>query len=127
MGILWPCWISLATITSRKLSTALRSPVPSGIQTSRCSGDSGWSMKTSAKVSDELVSGFNIPSRYGCLGANLGPRPKKSVSEGLIQMLPQCSVPIHKMAKVGGFGETLDTGWGCKCMVTVFVIMDRVL
>lgn len=84
-------------------------------------------MKTSAKVSDELVSGFNTPSRYGCLGANQGPRLKKSVGKGLIQMSPLCSVPIRKMAKFEGFGETLDTGWGHKCMVTVFVIMDRVL
>lgn len=106
---------------------ALRSPVPSGTQTSRCSDDSGWNMKTSAKVSDELVSGLSIPCRYGCLGANHGPRLKKSVGEGLIQMLPRCSVPILKIAKMGVFGETLDTGWGHKCVVTVFVIMDRVL
>jgi len=106
---------------------ALRSPVPSGTQTSRCSGDSGWNMRTSAKVSDELFSRFYTLSRYGCLGANHGTKLKECVGEGLIQMLPQCSVPILKIAKVGVFGETLDTGWGQKCMVTVLVIMDRVL
>lgn len=31
---------------------ALRSPALSGTQTSRSSGDSGWNMKTLAKVSD---------------------------------------------------------------------------
>lgn len=84
---------------------ALRSPVPSGTQTSRCSGDSGWNMKTSAKVSDELISGFYTPCRYGCLGANHGPKLKESVGEGLVLMLLQCSVPTLRTAQLGCLGK----------------------
>lgn len=64
--ILWPCWTSLATITSRKLSTASRSPALSGTQISKSSGDSGWSMKTSVKVSD-VRCGSYAPAGTGGL------------------------------------------------------------
>lgn len=54
---------------------ALRSPALSGTQTGRSNGDSGWSMKTSAKVSDMSMHKFYTPNFTaipGCLGA-IGP------------------------------------------------------
>jgi len=53
--ILWRCWTSLATTTSRRPCTASRSPAPSGIPTGRSSGSSGSSTRTSAKVGALLV------------------------------------------------------------------------
>lgn len=86
VGILQPCWTSLATITSRKLSTALRNPALSGTQTSRSSGDSGWNTKTSAKVSDMLVSKFYSLCKSWLPRYIHRTKNRESVGEGLIQI-----------------------------------------
>lgn len=59
--ILWRCWTSLATTTSKRQCMALRSPAPSGIPTGRSSGSSGWSMRTSAKVGAYPWQGYSWP------------------------------------------------------------------
>lgn len=74
----------MATTTSRKLSTALRNPALSGTQTSRSSGDSGWNMKTSAKVSDMLIDKFYVLSKPWPPACIYGTKCRESVGEGLI-------------------------------------------
>lgn len=65
---------------------ALRNPALSGTQTSRCSGDSGWSMKTLAKVSDMLIDKFFVPYKPWLPACLHGTKCRESVGEGLIHL-----------------------------------------
>lgn len=63
---------------------ALRNPALSGTQTSRSSGDSGWNMKTSAKVSDLLIDKCYALYKPWLPACIYGTKCRESGGEGLI-------------------------------------------